>query len=138
MSKNTRHQIRQIAFQLLYELDLQKCLQEKQYTFQSRILELGANESSIIPISKMVMGTLENLSAIDLLIESTSERWRLDRMPTVDRNVLRIATFEIIYDSTPPAVVIDEAVELGKQFGSEDSGKFVNGVLDAIHKKSKE
>jgi len=67
-------------------------------------------------------------------IEENSEHWRLDRMPTVDRNILRLAIFEMTKSSTPPAVIIDEALELARQFSGEESVGFINGVLDAVNK----
>jgi N utilization substance protein B len=71
------------------------------------------------------------------VIEASSEHWRLDRMSLIDRNILRIATFELLYCSeTPPKVVLNEAIDLGKRFGSDDSGSFINGILDRIQKEA--
>jgi len=81
----------------------------------------------------LVWGVLEHKEAVDRLIDEAAEHWRLERMNAVDRNVLRIATFELLHLSDiPPQVSIDEAIELGKRFGSEDSGAFINGILDRI------
>lgn len=80
-----------------------------------------------------VTGVMSSLERIDELIRRSSTNWRLERMARVDRNLLRIATWEIITQTeVPRAVIIDEAVELAKRFGGEDSGAFVNGVLDRI------
>jgi N utilization substance protein B len=83
---------------------------------------------------ELVGGTLGNLAAVDLLITASADNWRLDRMSAVDRNILRLAVFESRFysDPTPPAVVIDEAVELAKRYGTVESGRFVNGILDHI------
>lgn len=82
---------------------------------------------------ELVRGVLRDLERIDEVISQASENWRLERMARVDRNVMRIATFELIHLSdVPRSVVLDEAVTLAKKFGSEDSGKFVNGVLSRV------
>jgi N utilization substance protein B len=81
----------------------------------------------------LVEGTLEHLEEIDDLLRRQTEHWRLERMPAVDRNILRLAVYELLYEAdVPKLVVLDEAIELAKAFGSEQSGRFVNGVLDGI------
>ena len=83
----------------------------------------------------LVEGTLEHLEEIDELIRHQAEHWRLERMPAVDRNILRLAVYEFLYEvDVPKLVILDEAIELAKSFGSEQSGRFVNGVLDGILK----
>lgn len=80
-------------------------------------------------------GTWEHREEIDALIAQQAENWRLERMPAVDRNVLRLAVYEFLYEGdVPKLVVLDEAIELAKKFGSEQSGRFVNGVLDGLLK----
>jgi N utilization substance protein B len=82
---------------------------------------------------ELVNGVYEHRAEIDGLISRFSEHWRLERMPTVDRNILRLAVFEFLYrPDIPSKVSINEAVDLGKKFGSEDSGSFINGILDRI------
>ncbi len=82
---------------------------------------------------RMVRGVAEGLEKIDATIRKASTNWRIERMARVDRNVLRLGAWELAQvDDTPRAVILDEAVELAKRFGSEDSGSFVNGVLDRI------
>lgn len=84
----------------------------------------------------LVRGTLENREKIDELIRSQADNWRLERMPAVDRNILRLAIFEMLHEQdTPKLVVLDEAIELAKKFGSEQSGRFVNGLLDGLLKQ---
>jgi transcription antitermination factor NusB len=93
------------------------------------------SKESIKPFSKkLVLGVHEKKKDLDQLISIASKNWRLDRMSCLDRCVLRLAVFEILFmQDIPPKVSIDEAVEIGKKFGSEDSGSFINGVLDKIY-----
>ncbi len=82
-----------------------------------------------------VKGVIENLDSIDDTITKYAHHWRLDRMTAVDRNVMRIAVYELQYlNEVPPVVSINEAVEIAKLYGTEDSGKFVNGILDNVNK----
>ena len=82
------------------------------------------------------MGVLDHSQEIDRLIEGVSENWRLERMSIIDRNILRMASFELIYcEDIPPKVTLNEAIDLGKEYGSEDSGSFINGILDRIDKE---
>lgn len=84
----------------------------------------------------LVQGTVDNLGQVDDLIRSQADNWRLERMPAVDRNILRLAVYEMLYETdTPKLVVVDEAIELAKKFGSEQSGRFVNGLLDGLLKQ---
>lgn len=83
--------------------------------------------------NRLVQGVIDHRPEIDRRIESASEHWRLQRMAAVDRNLLRLATFEFLFEpATPPVVAIDEAIEIAKRYGGDDSGQFVNGVLDSI------
>ena len=84
----------------------------------------------------LVRGTLEHREEIDRLIREQAEHWRLERMPVVDRNILRLAVYEFLYETeVPKLVVLDEAIELAKRFGSEQSSRFVNGLLDGLLKR---
>ena len=80
----------------------------------------------------LLRGTVDALDRIDPLIESAADNWRLSRMAVIDRLVLRLAVYELLAAETPPAVVIDEAIELARTFSDEPSPRFVNGVLDAV------
>ncbi len=83
----------------------------------------------------LVAGVGSHLQEIDELIRTQAEHWRLERMPPVDRNILRLAVYEMLYETdVPKLVVVDEAVELAKRYGSEQSGRFVNGLLDGLMK----
>jgi len=82
---------------------------------------------------RLVIGVLETSSELDALIEQYSKNWDIDRMSCVDRNVMRIAVFELLYcDDIPPKVSINEAIDVGKKFGTEESGAFINGIMDSI------
>jgi N utilization substance protein B len=84
----------------------------------------------------LVQGTVDGQEKIDELIRSQADNWRLERMPPVDRNILRLAVYEMLHErDTPKLVVLDEAIELAKKFGSEQSGRFVNGLLDGLLKQ---
>ncbi len=82
---------------------------------------------------RLAEGVHAHLAEIDALIRTQAEHWRLERMPSVDRNILRLSVYEMLYEAdVPKLVVVDEAVELAKRFGSEQSGRFVNGLLDGL------
>lgn len=84
----------------------------------------------------LVRGTVENIAEVDERITKHAEHWRMERMPAVDRNILRLAVYEMTRGGTPAAVTIDEALELARKFSGEESVQFVNGVLDAVHRES--
>ena len=86
--------------------------------------------------AELVRGVVRDAKGIDACIAKHAEHWRMERMPAVDRNILRLAVFEMTSEKTPAAVVIDEAIELARKFSSEESAQFVNGVLDAIHREA--
>lgn len=86
-------------------------------------------------VSDLVHGTVDHLAEVDEQITKHAEHWRMERMPAVDRNILRLAVYEIKCAGTPAAVAIDEALELARKFSNEESVQFVNGVLDAVHKE---
>jgi N utilization substance protein B len=88
---------------------------------------------------RLVEGTVGKRESIDALIREQADNWRLERMPVVDRNILRLAVYEMTYEGeTPKLVVVDEAIELAKKFGSENSGRFINGLLDGLLKREPE
>ena len=87
-------------------------------------------------MEELAKGTTAMVSDLDRRIEENSQHWRLERMPAVDRNILRLAIFEMTKSALPPAVVIDEALELARQFSGEESVSFINGVLDAVNKEN--
>lgn len=85
-------------------------------------------------LDALARGTAEHVETLDRLISQRAERWRLDRMPVVDRNILRMAIYEMMHEGTPPPVVIDEALELAKRYSDEEAVPFLNGVLDAVRR----
>jgi N utilization substance protein B len=86
-------------------------------------------------VNDLVFGTLENAAESDAIIAPLLEGWTIERLPTIDRLLLRMSTFELMHRDTPPAVVINEAVELAKKFSTDDSPRFVNGVLGSVAKR---
>ena len=126
-----RRKSREFALQVLYQLEVTK---------QDAIQAMVRSRENFLPdetedefAKRIVIGVLEHRQEIDRLIEERSENWRLDRMTAIDRNILRIALFELLYCSEiPPKVTINEAIDLGKRYGSEESGSFINGILDRI------
>jgi transcription antitermination factor NusB len=85
-------------------------------------------------VTDLVRGTVQHAAQIDEQISKHAAHWRMERMPIVDRNILRLAVFEMIHAGTPAAIAIDEALELARKFSNEESVQFVNGVLDAIRR----
>jgi N utilization substance protein B len=126
-----RRKARVVALQVLYETD---CASRDPV----RALENGLQERPITPATEafarsLIDGVLENRAEIDTKISAYAPSWPISQMAAVDRNILRVAIFEILFGGeTPPKVAINEAVELGKVFGSDSSSRFVNGVLGAV------
>src|SRR5271157_5535550 len=89
-------------------------------------------------VADLVRGTVEHAAEVDEQISKHAQHWRMERMPIVDRNILRLAAFEMVHAGTPAAIAIDEALELARKFSGEESVQFVNGVLDAIRRESPE
>ena len=86
-------------------------------------------------VSELVYGTIQHLGEVDDRITRHAEHWRMERMPAVDRNILRLAVYEMTHEATPAPVVIDEALELARKFSNQEAVQFVNGVLDAVHRE---
>jgi len=129
-----RRKSRELALQALYQWNI---------TRQDPFLILDQQKANFSPADEedefaqqIVVGVLEHYVHIDELIEKFSEHWRLDRMSIIDRNILRMAIFELLFcENIPPRVTLNEAIDLGKRFGSEDSSAFINGILDRIQKE---
>ena len=128
---SSRRRSREMAIQVLYQVDMaQSDLAEALRLFCEHF---KAPESIRDFAFELARGAHEHQEEVDSLIKGFSENWRLERMPTVDRNILRLAIYELLYRPDIPAKVsINEAVDLGKKYGSEDSGSFINGILDRI------
>ena len=132
-----RHRSRQRALQVLYQWDMTK--QPVDNAISSFYTSLYSEESPDPPepdpfMEQLAHGTVNMASDLDKRIERHSEHWRIERMAPVDRNILRLAVFEMTKQITPVAIVIDEALELARQFSGDESVGFINGVLDAVHK----
>jgi N utilization substance protein B len=123
-----------MALQLLYECDATGELPQERV--KSFVEECSRKPDAREYAGTLVAGVLEHRREFDRIIEQFAEHWAVNRMPVVDRNVLRIGVFELLYERDVPAkVVINEAVELAKRFGSADSGSFVNAILDRTLKE---
>jgi N utilization substance protein B len=136
-----RHRSRQRALQVLFLLDQRK--QDVDDALSSFYETLGSEEENPQRTDRdefmetLVRGTLDKTPGIDQRITEKSAHWRLERMPAVDRNILRLAVYEMDELKTPTPVVIDEALELARQFSGDESVSFINGVLDAVHRDAK-
>jgi N utilization substance protein B len=134
----SRRRSRQRALQILFLLDASKLTVGEAIAAYDEILY--SDEDKVRPqrddfLDQLVRGAVEHMPDIDRHITQHAEHWRIERMPTVDRNILRLAVHEMMAFDTPPAVVIDEALELARKFSGEESVQFVNGVLDAVHRE---
>lgn len=129
----SRRQARETALQVLFQTDLLKDEQDSHNNVEKWAEEFALPASSIPFAKELVAGTLEHKAEFDNYLKDLSEDWSINRMPSVDRNLLRMACFELFYRADiPDKVTINEAVELAKQYGSEDSARFVNGILDQL------
>ena len=128
-----RTKSREIALSLLYQIELSKADPAEA---SKNYLEQYPQKQEVVDFSWILLdGVLKNSSQIDSLIKKYVKNWGIDRMAVIDRNILRIACFELTFlDDIPPKVSINEAIELAKRFGDLDSPRFVNGVLDKIYK----
>jgi N utilization substance protein B len=126
-----RRRSRESALQVLYQWDLTRRDGQKGLAHFKEHFSLKEEQDAFL--ERLVRGVLEHYEEIDRLIKQYSENWRLDRIAPIDRTILRIAIFELLYcGDIPPKVTLNEAVDLGKRYGSENSGGFVNGILDRI------
>jgi N utilization substance protein B len=131
-----RSRSRQRALQILFSWDaLRQPVDEAIDAYFSTLYSEERPERDAFA-AELVRGAVRNAAEIDARIARHAEHWRVERMPAVDRNILRLAVFEMTREKTPAPVVIDEAIELARKFSSEESAQFVNGVLDAIHRES--
>jgi len=130
-----RRRSREFALQVLYQIEIAKQDAIKVVAqFQDHFF-IGAERDDFL--ERLVLGVSKHRQEIDRLIEQYSENWRLDRMNIIDRNILRMAAFELLYcKDIPPKVTLNEAIDLGKRYGTDDSGGFLNGILDRIQNKA--
>lgn len=130
-----RHRSRILALQTLYACEIGSMNDEWRVMLE-RIAEGSSLPSTVIGYARDLLTKLYvSIPTLDDLIQKRAANWDIKRMAAIDRNILRLATTELAhFPEVPAKVVIDEAVELAKSFGAEDSGKFVNGIIDSIHK----
>lgn len=130
----SRRRARELALQLLYQHEVTDVPPEH---MQAHFEEWkNATDGIRAFADALLKGTLENLAEIDDELTRQTAHWRLERLAAVDRNILRLAMYELLFQTdTPHAVVIDEAIEIAKKYGAEESARFVNGVLDGFVKR---
>lgn len=130
-----RRKSRELALQVLYQLDT--ATQDAARAMAGRRDYFSQEEGKDDFAERIVLGVLEHRPEIDRLIEQYLENWRLDRIAMIDRNILRMAIFELLHcEDIPPKVTLNEAIDLGKRYGTEESGSFINGILDRIQKEA--
>lgn len=126
---------RDFSIQFLYQ-----CETEKIYLFTNNkcedfIAHFQVNRKAADRMRELVQGVFENMPELDKKIAATSKNWHIDRMSVIDRSILRVALLEMIRFDTPIKVILDEAIELAKKYGTESSAAFVNGILDPLAKQ---
>jgi len=138
---SSRHLSRSIAMQSLYEWDFYNKKRDIRKLVEKNIKEFGPGLKDKDFVYQLVMGVLKHLPQIDKIIEKAAPQWPIEQISIVDRNILRIGLYELLYGdkkAVPPKVAINEAIELAKGFGGEASGRFVNGVLGTVYKEMQE
>ena len=129
-----RRRGREISLQILYKIDTTALPPEDAISvFRSNF---NVKKEAWDFGEELARGICQHLPEVDALIEGESEHWKVSRMPLTDRNILRMAVYELLHRKDIPAkVTINEAIELGKRYGTDDSGSFINGILDKIYKE---
>lgn len=129
-----RRRSREGALQVLYQIEITK--QDPLQAFDQWKAHFSSKEGEDEFAEQIILGVVGHRQEIDHLIRVHSEHWSLDRISMIDRNILRMAIFELLYcHDIPPKVTLNEAIDLGKRYGSEESGSFINGILDKIQKE---
>ena len=129
-----RRKARELALQMLYQHDVSGNPPEMVIsTFED--LQKSKSNTKEFAI-RVFTGTLQHMQELDEMIQAQAENWRLSRMSVVDRNIIRMSVYEFMHeDETPKLVIIDEAIEIAKRFGTQKSSQFINGILDGILKR---
>jgi N utilization substance protein B len=130
----SRRIARELVLQSLFQIDFTKTEPEKALAAAMDAQGVEAGDASVAYAEQVLQGTVQNLAAIDAKISSHAKNWELSRMPMVDRNILRMAVYEMLFaqEKQPVNIAVNEAVELAKLYGSEKSGSFINGVLGQL------
>ena len=136
----SRHLARSIAMQSLYEWDFYDKRAELAKILERNIAEFGPGleDSNKDFVRRLALGVMENLQHLNAIIEKAAPEWPLEQITIVDRNVLRLGLYELIYGNkqeVPPKVAINESIELAKNFNGESSGRFINGVLGTVFRE---
>jgi transcription antitermination protein NusB len=127
-----RRKSRELALQALFYIDM--CHEDARSALRLFCENFTPSKAALPFFLKLVLGVVNAKPAIDQVIKQHSSHWKLGRMACADRNILRIGVFELFFcQDIPPKVSINEAIDIGKKFGTEDSGAFINGILDSIH-----
>lgn len=135
MKKRTRS--RELALQFLYQVDLLGPDKLDDLTAFLQEQAEGGDAETTRYARMLVEGTVDAIPELDAEIQYVAQNWQVDRMAVIDRNVLRMAAFEILHcDEIPPKVAINEGIELGKRFSTQNSGAFINGILDKIKNRA--
>ncbi|NLF07424.1 MAG: transcription antitermination factor NusB [Pirellulaceae bacterium] len=131
-----RSRAREVAFQVLYQDDMNP---RGNPAFGDLLIEERLGKGALAEFARgLVAGVRLNRGEVDALLERSADNWSLGRMSSTDRNVLRLGAYELLHGDAPPAVVIDEAIELAKRFGAAQSSQFVNGILDKVFRGNAE
>jgi N utilization substance protein B len=132
-ASGTRRKARESALQMLFAADVDKAQAESLTTaYWAELGDQSFDERTREFASNLVRGAMKNLDTVDDRIRSRAEHWRIERMAIVDRNILRLAVYEFLYEDTPRTVVINEALEIARRFSTFEATQFINGILDAI------
>jgi N utilization substance protein B len=134
VNMGARRKARELALQMLYQHDLSGNSPETIVTTFEDLQKSKPNTREFA--TKIFQGTVDNLGEIDDMIQQQADNWRLSRMAVVDRNIIRMSIYEFLHEhDTPKLVIIDEAIEIAKKFGTQKSSQFINGILDGILKR---
>lgn len=127
-----RRKARELSMQALFFLDISKDISHSQLDLFCRCYQ--PSKKIEVFFQQLTKGILEHWVYINDIIEKFSSNWKINRMACVDRNILRIAVYELLFcGDIPPMVAINEAIDIGKKYGTDGSGAFINGILDSIH-----
>lgn len=129
----SRRKARECALQMLFAADVAEMpATDVVRSYWAELGEADLDETAREFATRLAAGTLQNLELLDDRIRSRAEHWRISRMAVVDRNILRLAVYEFLYEPTPRTVAINEALEIARRFSTYEATQFINGILDAI------
>jgi len=129
----SRRKARECALQMLFAADVAEMPPDEVVrSYWAELGESDLDETARAFATRLATGTLSNLALLDERIRSRAEHWRISRMAVVDRNILRLACYEFLYEPTPRTVAINEALEIARRFSTYEATQFINGILDAI------